>query len=102
MLFWRRLWLLASSRHNDKMAALPFPVWFVRRVPVESIRGGEPVPSLVAKEHWFPFLLADIDKRGMQNPLLIVRDQVIRVGMNRLKAIKALGWTHAPAIIVGP
>src|SRR5688572_25270548 len=100
---------LASSSLNNNMTALPFPVWFVRRVPVESIRGGKPVPSLVAKEIWFPPLLSDIEERGLQNPLLIVshhprtdrEHQWIRVGMNRLCAVKALGWSHAPCIVTG-
>jgi len=86
------------------------PVYFVRRVPIDSIRGGKPVPSLMDPDIWYPPLVKNIREKGLVNPLFILnhrpRDsfnhQWILTGMNRLKALRELGWTEVPCIITGP
>lgn len=53
-------------------------------------------------------LAADIARRGLLNPLIILnhprrkcRDWWLMVGQNRLAAVKALGWETVPAVVTG-
>lgn len=84
-----------------------FPVYFCRRVPVK---------DLVAKvefevnEEWFKDLCDNISNEGLASPLLVLhyaneillrpKPMTVKVGQNRIKALRKLGWKHAPCIIV--
>lgn len=84
-----------------------FPVYFCRKVPVA---------SLIAKvegevqEAWFTRLCEDIRVNGLASPLLVLhyaneillrrKPMMVKVGQNRLKVLRKLGWKYAPCIIV--
>jgi hypothetical protein len=85
----------------------PFPVYFCRKVPVArlvaKVEGDVDAP-------WFKSLCDDISKNGLASPLLVLhyaneillrpKPMVVKTGQNRIKALRKLGWKHAPCIIV--
>lgn len=73
-------------------------IWYIRDCPLTALRM-EGVPEN-NKAPWFDKLVADIAARGLASPLL-VRDGVVRTGMNRLRALRQLGWSTAPVIRQG-
>lgn len=88
------------------MTRLPHPAYFCRRVPIELINWHPPVEPLRPKSEWFPQLVEDIRKNGLVNPLFIQNHGEYKMwlatGLNRMAALKAIGWTHVPAVINGP
>lgn len=77
-------------------AFLPYRVWYVRGHSLRLLSGeGHPDPQVVES------LAADIRGQGLVNPLLVRPDGYVTQGRTRLAALRLLGWTHAPAIIVG-
>lgn len=90
------------------------PVWFVRRVPVGPPSGVQLHWTVLEfrrdGEEWFENLILNIRDNGMMNPLVVhnhcTQDQwdspmMVVHGGNRYRAIRRLGWRHAPCLIVG-
>lgn len=93
------------------MTPLGNDVWFVRYAPTSGF-GLHPTISTARFDgvDWFENLVEDIRVNGLINPI-VVQNQVMpcddlcpnRVvhGSNRYRAIKRLGWKHAPVLLVG-
>jgi len=89
---------------------IPFPVYFCRKVPVEQLNLRRNV-SINVDQPWFEALCKDIEKNGLASPLLVLHyanetliravPMSVKVGQNRLRALRKLGWKHVPCIIVG-
>lgn len=87
----------------------PFPVYFAPHVPLELLNLRRNVDSKLDAP-WFKDLCADIKKRGLASPLLVLHyanerllkpvPMSVKVGQNRLRALREIGWKAAPCIIV--
>lgn len=82
---------------------LPFDAYFIKYVPMEHLTQRHDLPT--PNTEWFEKLVQDIDARGLQSPLLVEtrpsgKRWDVKVGQTRLHALRRLGWTHAPCIIV--
>lgn len=60
------------------------------------------------REAWRLALAADIEAKGLVNPLIILNHprpkcpmNWLMVGTNRLWAVRHLGWRHVPAVVTG-
>jgi hypothetical protein len=95
--------------------ATQYTVWYCPEFPLDRLRYRDLSKLDPIGDTWrFP-LRDDIKARGMRVPLLVWNHQSadptlrmifnkpyhLRVGRNRMWAIKDLGWTHAPAIVTG-
>lgn len=86
-----------------------YQLWYVKDFPVGAINYSKKVyrPDW---DIWRPSLKENIEKNGLLNPLILwnhrnpkaYKKMWLKVGNNRLWAIKELGWVTVPCIIQGP
>lgn len=104
-------------RHDpaDDKKPLYYPVHFVRKVPVGPPNGCQLHWTVLETrrngEEWFEKLIVSIGTQGLMNPLIVhngidklLADSPMMVvhGGNRYRALRRLGWKHAPCLIAGP
>ena len=89
------------------MTPLPCRLWYCRNVPIEMLKSS---PTLGEnKAPWFEKLVEDTKINGLASPLMVCnghdggieRQFPMRVtcGMNRLQALRKLGWTTVPCLV---
>jgi hypothetical protein len=85
---------------------LPFRVFYVPELPLHLIRHDQSAKGW--RKAYREALMADIDRRGLINPLIVLNhprpkcpNMWLMVGQNRLWAIRRLGWAAAPAVVTG-
>jgi hypothetical protein len=96
---------------RSHVTPLKHRVWFVRAAPAKSIQL-HPTLRLDLRdgEEWFENLIKDIATNGLDNPVLVhnqtmpcdemTRNRIVH-GCNRYRAIRRLGWSYVPALIIG-
>lgn len=110
-----------KPKYSDRLSEVSwspkaqYTMWYCPEFPLDRLRYRDLDALDPLGRTWRRAMQADIAKRGMRVPLLVWnhQDQFIdlaqiinkpyhlRVGRNRLWAIKDLGWTHAPAVVSG-
>lgn len=84
-----------------------YDIWFCPHYPIEAINSSLKVDRSGRSKVWTA-LAEDIRERGLLNPIIILnhrpkkfKDHYVMQGLNRLEAIKYLGWSTAPCIVIG-
>jgi len=85
-----------------------YDLWFCQDYPIEKIVSSIKVDRS-GREKIQARLAENIRENGLINPLIIMshrppkwKDHYCMQGLNRLNAVKLLGWSTVPCIITGP
>lgn len=85
-----------------------YDIWYCPNYPIESIKFSMKTDRS-ERNKLRAALAVDIRERGLLNPLIILNhrprnrfvDHYVMQGLNRLEAVKLLGWDTVPAIVTG-
>lgn len=83
-------------------------IFFCEKYPIEDIVYSHKIYH-EGSEEWRPALLANIREHGLANPLIIynhdrgpkLKRRWLKVGNNRLWALREMGWKYAPCLVTG-
>ena len=83
-----------------------YEIWFCPRYPIEAIKSSTKVDRS-GREEIRARLAEDIRENGLVNPIVVLNhrvgymDHYCMQGLNRLEALKILGWSTVPCIVTG-
>jgi hypothetical protein len=91
------------------VADVPFDIWYCEAFPLDLVTA-EPCSDHPDRPKWVEAVAESIAQRGLVNPVLITNwspngkappNNRVKCGLNRIGAMRLLGWTHCPAIVFG-
>lgn len=83
-----------------------YEIWFCPEYPIEAIKSSTRT-NRTGREELRTALAEDIRENGLVNPIVVLNhrvgymDHYCMQGLNRLEALKILGWSTVPCIVTG-
>ena len=86
-----------------------YDTWYCEKYPTANIRNPEDTKLFPWRDALRPVLADNIAEHGLLNPLIVLnhrnkrkyKDPWILTGLNRLNAVRRLGWETVPCIVTG-